>query len=84
MAGKTSYYFTFGCDSPNRDVYVRVTVPYPSECPKAYDEARAIFCARFGKEWSMQYTEAEVETHKTREWFIKKRIVDFEDMPPLN
>jgi len=83
MAGKTSYYFTFGCDSPNKDIYVRVTVPYERECPDAYEEARNIFMARFGRDWAMQYTGAEVENHKGKEWFIDKRIVDFEDMPPL-
>lgn len=83
MAGKTSYYFTFGCDSPNKDVYVRVTVPYESECARAYEEARDIFCARFGTEWCMQYTEGEVNVHRGKEWFSKKSIVDFEDMPPL-
>lgn len=82
MAGKTSYYFTFGFDSPNRDTYVRVTVPYPSECPKAYEEARGIFMARFGTDWCMQYTEAEVDNHRGKEWFAKKSIVDFDDMPP--
>lgn len=82
MSGKTSYYFTFGCDSPNRDIYVRVTVPYPCECAVAYEEARGMFMARYGNDWAMQYTDAEVESHRGKEWFLKKSIVDFEDMPP--
>ena len=39
--------------------------------------------ARFGTDWAMQYTEAEVDAHKGKEWFDKKSIVDFADMPPL-